>query len=40
MRANRTHVGDVIVENRGGEPGLIFWTGATYTWADLKTGGP
>ena len=39
MRVNRTHIGDVIVGSRGGEPGLILWTGAAYVWADLKTGG-
>jgi hypothetical protein len=39
MRANRTHAGDVIVGRRGGEPGLIFWTGAAYVWAEVKTGG-
>ena len=38
MRANRTHAGDVITGNRGGERGLILWTGATYIWAELKTG--
>jgi len=35
MRAYRTHIGDVIAESRGGKPGLIFWTGAAYAWADL-----
>jgi hypothetical protein len=39
MRATRTHAGDVIVEKRGGARGLILWTGATYVWADLGTGG-
>ena len=38
MRVNRTHAGDVIVGNRGGERGLILWTGAAYVWADLETG--
>ena len=36
MRAIRSHVGDVIAARRGGQPGLVFWTGATYVWADLK----
>ena len=40
MRAHRTHAGDVIVENRGRGPGLVFWTGARYTRADLEAGGP
>ena len=40
MRVNRTHAGDVMVENRGRGPGLIFWSGARYVRADLKAGGP
>jgi hypothetical protein len=35
----RTHLGDVIAENRGGEPGLILWNGAAYVWADLDDRG-
>lgn len=33
LKAVRAHSGDVIVESRGGEPGLILWTGAAYVWA-------
>jgi hypothetical protein len=34
MRVARAHAGDVIALDRGGRPGLIVWTGATYTWED------
>jgi hypothetical protein len=35
----RTHLGDVIAENRAGEPGLILWNGAAYVWAHLDDRG-
>jgi hypothetical protein len=36
MRVIRTHAGDVMVANRGGRPGVIFWTGAAYVLAELE----
>lgn len=36
MRVNRSHTGDVIVEERGGARGLIFWNGARYLWSPLR----
>jgi hypothetical protein len=39
MQVPRTHTGDVIEEERGTSRGLILWTGAAYTWADLAGGG-
>jgi hypothetical protein len=36
LRAIRSHVGDVIVGDRGGKTGLVFWTGAAYAWAALE----
>jgi hypothetical protein len=38
MRAIRSHIGDVIVARRGGGPGVLLWTAATYVWADLGPG--
>jgi len=38
MRAIRLHTGDVIATDRGGKPGLVFWTGATYTWTTGEPG--
>jgi len=36
MKVNRSHTGDVIVEDRGGARGLIFWDGARYLWSPLR----
>jgi hypothetical protein len=36
MATSRAHVGDVILEERGGERGVILWTGAAYAWAGLR----
>jgi hypothetical protein len=36
MRTYRTHTGDVIVSNRGGQPGVVLWTAAAYIWVDLQ----
>jgi hypothetical protein len=36
MRTYRVHTGDVIVSNRGGEPGVVLWTAAAYIWVDLQ----
>jgi hypothetical protein len=36
LRVIRSHVGDVIAGERGGEAGLVFWTGAAYAWAALE----
>ena len=38
MQVTRAHAGDVIVEERGRDRGLLLWTGAAYTWADLPGG--
>jgi hypothetical protein len=38
MRITRAHVGDVIAEQRAGRPGIVFWNGAAYVWADLPEG--
>jgi hypothetical protein len=38
MRAMRAHAGDVIEQERPSGRGLLLWTGAAYTWAEL-TGG-
>ena len=35
MRAYRVHPGDVIVSNRGGQPGVVLWTAAAYVRIDL-----
>jgi hypothetical protein len=35
-KAIRSHVGDVIVGDRGGKTGLVFWTGAAYAWAAIE----
>lgn len=40
MRVNRAHTGDVILQERSSERGLIFWTGAAYAWADLTSVAP
>lgn len=40
LKAFRAHSGDVIAESRGGEPGVILWTGAAYVWAAGVTGAP
>jgi hypothetical protein len=34
-RVIRVHKGDVIAQVRAGRPGVVFWTGAAYAWADL-----
>jgi hypothetical protein len=36
MRTYRAHTGDVIVSNRGGQPGVVLWTAAAYIWVDLQ----
>ena len=36
MRTYRVHPGDVIVSNRGGQPGVVLWTAAAYIWVDLQ----
>lgn len=36
MRVSRTHAGDVLVTEGGGRAGVIFWTGAGYTWSGLE----
>ena len=36
MRTYRAHTGDVIVTNRGGQPGVVLWTAAAYIWVDLQ----
>jgi hypothetical protein len=38
IQVTRVHEGDVIEEERGSGRGLILWTGAAYTWADLPGG--
>jgi hypothetical protein len=38
MQVTRSHEGDVIVEERGRSRGLILWTGAAYTGAELPGG--
>ena len=36
MRTYRVHTGDVIVSNRGGQPGVVLWTAAAYIWVDRQ----
>jgi hypothetical protein len=36
MRTYRVHTGDVVVSNRGGQPGVVLWTAAAYIWVDLQ----
>jgi hypothetical protein len=36
-RVIRVHKGDVIAQERAGRKGVIFWTGAAYTWGDTPS---
>jgi hypothetical protein len=38
MEVIRSHTGDVIAGDRGGKPGLLFWAGGAYVWADRFDG--